>query len=151
MPVPLMKRFLLLDQICAAAEQLKDAASELRFYRENIELNDALLQETIERLEVYRTIKNKYGKTVADVEETAAALQAELTDIEGRGAKREKLMAEMAQLKSDLAKTAGELTKRRQKAATALALQITEALKSVALASAQFQIELQQVPWAFWL
>ena len=136
----------LLDQICAAAEQLKDAASELRFYRENIELNDALLQETIERLEVYRTIKNKYGKTVADVEETAAALQAELTDIEGRGAKREKLMAAMAQLKSDLAKTAGELTKRRQKAATALALQITEALKSVALASAQFQIELQQVP-----
>ena len=136
----------LLDRMSEVAEQLKEIASELRFYQENIELNDALLQETIERLEVYRTMKNKYGKTVAEVQETAAALQAELAEIEGRSAKREKLAAEITQVKAGLQKAAADLTKRRQKAAKILALQITEALQSVALASAKFQIELQQIP-----
>ena len=44
-------------QISSAAEQLMDAARELRYYQEELNLDETELQEVSERLETYRRIK----------------------------------------------------------------------------------------------
>ena len=58
----------ILQQISSAAEQLMDAARELRYYQEELNLDETELQEVSERLETYRRIKQKYGPTISDVE-----------------------------------------------------------------------------------
>ena len=68
----------ILQQISSAAEQLMDAARELRYYQEELNLDETELQEVSERLETYRRIKQKYGPTISDVEKLAADMQQEL-------------------------------------------------------------------------
>jgi DNA repair protein RecN (Recombination protein N) len=134
----------LLEQVAAASEQLTDAARELRSYHDNIRIDEARLQEVGQRLETYKTIKKKYGPTVADVHASVEKISNELAQIEGRNDAIVKTEQELTQLQSEMKKTAGALTALRKTAADTLATQVNEALQSLALQGAKFLVQITQ-------
>lgn len=130
----------ILQQISSAAEQLMDAARELRYYQEELNLDETELQEVSERLETYRRIKQKYGPTISDVEKLAADMQQELAALTGRSAQREELAEKIAATEAALAQAAAELTVLRQQTAEKLSSRINGALQELALQGAKFNI-----------
>ena len=136
----------LLQQVESAAEQLKDAARQLQYYRDSISLDEEELQEVTQRLETYRRMKKKYGPTVRDVAALAERLQQELEELENRSSRREALAAERQQYEARLAEAADRLTALRKKTAAVLADRITAALQEVALQGASFAVAVEPEP-----
>ncbi|MCR3921869.1 MAG: DNA repair protein RecN [Firmicutes bacterium] len=134
----------ILQQVVSAAEQIMDAARELRSYQDTVSLDQEDLQEVTVRLETYRKIKQKYGPTLLDVEQLTEQLQRELDELTHRSAKRVALTANIEQTTASLHKAAASLSHLRLQTATILAERINQALQSLALQGAQFSIHVQQ-------
>ena len=130
----------ILDRVATVTEQLTAAARELRTYHDGLSLDEAELDEVITRLEHYKKIKQKYGPTVADVETLAEQLQAELDSMAERSDKSVKLEQELNGTQLELGKCAAKLSLLRKNVAGLLVKQISEALQSLALPGAQFEI-----------
>ena len=134
----------LLDKVAAASEQLTDAARELRTYHDHIRIDEARLQEVGQRLETYKSIKKKYGPTVADVDASAEKISNELAQIEGRNDAIVKTEQDLTQLRGEMKRAAGALTALRNIAANRLAAEVNEALQSLALQGAKFLVQVAE-------
>ncbi|NLZ92907.1 MAG: DNA repair protein RecN [Firmicutes bacterium] len=134
----------IMQQLASAGEQITEVARELRAYQDELQLDDRELQRVSERLETYRKIKQKYGPTLADVEQLMGQLQSELEELLNRSSKRESLAVRITQTEQVLQQAALTLSQKRQQTASLLAAKINQALQSLALQGARFAITVQQ-------
>ena len=121
-------------------ENLRDCASELRDYSQNLDNDEARLNEIQERLFLLDKLKRKYGGTLSAVMETYKKLSDELSGIEFSTQNIEELEAAVKEIYGKLLGIASKITENRQNYAKVLSVYIQEKLEKLELPKARFQI-----------
>ncbi len=132
----------ILAQIVEAAGKLNEVARDLRAYIDNISLDEAELDEVVNRLETYKKLKKKYGPTLQDIDALAQKMLDELAELDDRGRSMAKINDELAEAVAELEKNAAHLTALRHMAAGVLVDKTSASLKSLAFTGAQFDISI---------
>jgi DNA repair protein RecN (Recombination protein N) len=123
---------------------LSDVAADVASYASRLETDPARLATVSERRAALTALTRKYGDTIDEVLAWAEQASARLVDLDDTDGRIERLRAEAASLRDELATTAAELTAARSKAATALAEQVSEELTLLAMPDARLQVEVRQ-------
>jgi DNA repair protein RecN (Recombination protein N) len=136
----------LVETIQSAYYQVEDLTRQLRQYADKVEYDPEELAEVERRLDVIQSLKRKYGKSVDEILEYAAAIQDELEEIEHYDDRLQQMQAKLAELAADLAVEALELSMIRRECAAKLAAAIEQQLKELHMERARFAIEVRQRP-----
>lgn len=126
-----------------AIERLKDSAGELRDYSQNLDNDTERLNEIQERLFLLDKLKRKYGGTLEAVIETFDNLSQELNAIEFSTQNIDELKAKISQIRSELEKSACEITENRRNYSQVLSVLIEEKLEKLELPKARFSISVE--------
>ncbi len=126
-----------------AIERLKDSAGELRDYSQNLDNDTERLNEIQERLFLLDKLKRKYGGTLEAVIETFDNLSQELNAIEFSTQNIDELEAKISQIRSELEKSACEITENRRNYSQVLSVLIEEKLEKLELPKARFSISVE--------
>ena len=133
----------LIETLQNAVVYAEDASRGLRVYQESVESNPERLEEIETRLDLIRTLKRKYGETVAEIIAYAADLNAKLDALENSEAREEALTQSIAAAESKLAAAAAKLSAVRRKAAVKFAAGITRELTDLGMAATKFEVSLE--------
>ncbi|WP_126427505.1 DNA repair protein RecN [Brevibacillus marinus] len=133
------------EAIRSAYYQIEDAVHSLAQLKEQLEYSPAELAAVEERLDLIYRLRRKYGKSVNDILEYAAAIQDELEEMQHYDERLQKLEAHLAELAADLAVEALELSSKRRELAARLAKAIEEQLHELCMERARFAIEVRQL------
>jgi len=133
----------LIEMLQSAVVYAEDAARGLRVYQETVESNPERLEEIETRLDLIRTLKRKYGETIAEIIVYAADLNAKLDALENSEAREEELTTAIAAAESKLNAAAGKLTAARRKAAVKFAAGITRELTDLGMTATKFEVSIE--------
>jgi DNA repair protein RecN (Recombination protein N) len=127
-----------------ASVQIREAARELERYGETLDVDAARQDEVERRLAAIEELSRKHRVAPAQLPERTAQLRAEFEQLEHAE-------LDLAQLRKDLAAAlegyrtqALDLSARRQKAARALAKDITARMQTLAMAGGRFEADVTQ-------
>lgn len=142
-----------LDPALAASAQLaRDAeiawgevAHALRRYRGQLHASPHRLQEIEDRLYALSKLLRKHGPSVEDALQKQQSLRQELDRLENHGSLREALENRLRHLQAVLCEKAERLSKERKQVAARLQQQVTDAIRSLAMPHASFEIALDRV------
>ncbi|MFN3651521.1 MAG: DNA repair protein RecN [Armatimonadota bacterium] len=129
----------LLETALAAAQE---AASELRGYVEAIEFNPERLAEVQERLDLYRSLKRKYGDTVEEILSYRERIAAELEALDHSEERQEELARQCAALAAQVEAATGALYAARKEAAARFETEIAGHLGHLNMAGTRFAVQL---------
>ena len=125
------------------SENLKDLSSELRDYSQNMDNDEARLNEIQERLFLLDKLKRKYGGTLEGVLSEYDKLSLELRGIEFSAQNAEELKLETEKIKSELISLASKISEYRKNYAKVLSVYIQEKLENLELPKSRFEISVQ--------
>ncbi len=134
------------DMLEGALAHLEEVAGNLRAYAESIEYDPARLEEVIERLELIKRLKRKYGDTIEAIVQYADDAERKLQTLETLSERREALEAEIAQLQSQASAHCATLSELRRAGAAQFAETVQAHLRDLAMERAQFQVALRPKP-----
>jgi DNA repair protein RecN (Recombination protein N) len=117
----------------AVRPHLEDLAHALRSYSASIDASPARLQEVEDRLAALERLKKKYGPTLADVIARAAALRAEVHDLEHGAERAAELDAKVGAARDEYARRAAALSERRRSAAVVFSRTLERSLADLAM------------------
>jgi DNA repair protein RecN (Recombination protein N) len=123
---------------------LEELAREVRAYGDSLEDDPQRLEEAQGRLELIRTLKRKYGGSVAGVLEYLEKAERELGGLTSSGERREELEARRMTLRQEMGKLAGELSAQRRRAGEELAAAVKQELADLAMAGVDFAVSVTQ-------
>jgi DNA repair protein RecN (Recombination protein N) len=137
----------LADQIGQALTVVIDAAQELGGYLEELPVDASALESKLARQAELRTLTRKYAADVDGVLRWAAESRDRLAQLDVSEEGLAALQCRADQLAGELAEAAVDLSKCRRKAAKRLAKEVTAELAGLAMADAEFTIEVStEVP-----
>jgi DNA repair protein RecN (Recombination protein N) len=127
-----------------ALDQVSDASSRLRRYREVLEFNPERLEQVEERLNQIRNLQRKYGSSIADVLAFATQAQQELDGLEHREERVAELDGREREAVAEFVAAATELSASRQSAARDLARAIETELAELNMPGATFEVRIDR-------
>jgi DNA repair protein RecN (Recombination protein N) len=130
----------------AALGDVQDIAREVRRYADTTEDDPERLATLLDRQEIIRTLKRKYGATVGDVLAFRDEAARDADAIGRSDERRAELESEEVQLATEAGLLAGDLSAARQRAATELAERVQQELASLNMGGAIFQVRLTRRP-----
>ncbi len=125
--------------------QLEEASQALGRYRDGLVFDPALLEEKLERKDLLRRLKAKYGASLTDILEYRERAISDLESIDSGSSRIEELRDIHSRVKAELVKRAGELTESRRSGAGQLEAEVMEGLKELGMEKAAFQIRFEEV------
>ncbi len=125
-------------------ENLRDLSAGLRDYSQNMENDEARLNEIQERMFLLDKLKRKYGGTLSAVLETYRKLSEEISGIEFSAQNIEELEKTVSQIYENLTGIAARITENRQNYAKVLSVYIQEKLEKLELPKARFEISVTE-------
>ncbi len=125
---------------------LNDFNKDISQYIESVEFEPGLLRETEDRLDKINTIKSKFGKTIADVQDTFESLKKEYEELVGFDEAYIELKENETKLFDELKEVSESLTKQRKKAAKVLSEKISTALESLNFSRIIFYADIKELP-----
>ena len=135
------------EQLADLEERLKqanllvsDIARDIQDYGADFESDPARLDKLIERLEVIKELRRKYGADIAEVLNSAAEMRQELDRLENAEEHGEQLEQKLQQARVQGWKIARRLSKTRRQAARQLEAKIEAELNALNMAGARFRI-----------
>jgi DNA repair protein RecN (Recombination protein N) len=128
-----------------AYAQLEDASLTLRDYAAGIEADPGRLEQLDDRLDTINRLKRKYGADIAEILSYHEGILAELATLTGRETLREDLVHRMSELKEELAKLGGELSKGRRSGAARLKTGMERELGELAMTHAVFETSFEEL------
>lgn len=128
----------------SAVMELQELERSLTDYAEDLEIDPAEANRLEDRVNLFESLKRKYGSDLPTVLAHRDRAAARLDAVENRGERLEQLTAEAAQLRAETEKTGAALSARRKKEAPKLAKEIASQLKDLGFRQSSF--ELQVVP-----
>jgi DNA repair protein RecN (Recombination protein N) len=136
------------ELIKTALIQVQEATSELRNYRDGIELDGARLEAINERIAGIQNLARKHRIEVTALPALSVELNRELEMLQGDGFNVETIQADLDKARDDYLFSAGELSLKRQKTAATLSEQVTQVMHQLGMEDGQFIIgvEPQQEP-----
>jgi len=131
------------DIIDASSINLKEAASELRNYAENLQTNPVRLNQVDERIEILQKIKRKYGHDLSDVLKNLKKFEFELNQINFSDEKTQELSKKVIELKKETEILGEKLTDSRKKLAKTLSELIQNKLVKLEMPKVKFEINIE--------
>ncbi len=132
------------ETIREVSYRLEDVSHGVREFRDRVEHDPKRLEEIEERLNLIRTLKRKYGATIADILKFRKESADELSKIEHSGERLLELHAQEAKLLDKIGLLAGKLSEERRKAGEKLAGEVEKALQDLKLLRARFVVNITQ-------
>ncbi len=129
-----------------ALAQIEETARNLRAYAESIEYDPARLEAVIERQELIKRLKRKYGDTIEAVLQYADEAAAKLHTLETQTERRAELEAEQARLQAEAQTLSEQLSALRREGAHRFAEAVQASLGALAMERAQFVVEVRPKP-----
>ncbi|MCW9023796.1 MAG: DNA repair protein RecN [Gammaproteobacteria bacterium] len=126
-----------------AAIQIKEAASELRHYTDNLELDPQRLSWVEERLVTITDLSRKHHLSSKELPAHLATLQAELSELEEAEHRADHLQEDIEKAFASYLSQAQRLSESRKKAAKKMARQITASMQELGMEGGRFDIALE--------
>ncbi|OOF82198.1 DNA repair protein RecN [Rodentibacter ratti] len=123
--------------------QVQEATNEVQHLSSNIEQDPMLLQEIEQRMGQALQLARKHNVKPEELVEWHQKLKVELTALLDFSESEELLIAQEKAALSKMQATATALTTSRQKSANALAKQVTDSIKQLAMENAEFYVEVK--------
>jgi len=118
----------------------RDLQSDLSHYADKLDSDPARLQSLEERLDLIRSLRRKYGATLADVIEFGEQARQKLRDLEQRDAELERLNAELRKSDDELKRVGEELSARRRKVVPKLSKAVAQHLADLGFKQSHFDV-----------
>ncbi|MFH1002520.1 MAG: DNA repair protein RecN [Chloroflexota bacterium] len=134
-----------LEFLTETAYRLEETARDIRAYRERLENDPQRLEEVASRLELIRSLKRKYGDTVAGVLAYLVKVETELAGLVNIAQRQAELEAAIAGLKTEMGRLAGGLSTAREKAARRLVAAVQQELQELNMAAVTFDVAVTQL------
>lgn len=134
------------DRLESLALELDDAGQELAARSAGVEGDPERLAEVEERIELLVRLERKHGGSIETVLEHAELCRREIERIEGGEAREAELRQELERVRGELEDVAAKLGQSRRLAAGFLSDRISSDLDELAMAGAEFSIELVPNP-----
>ncbi len=131
------------ELINAALIQVQEASSELRSYRDSIELDGARLETLNERIATAQNLARKHRIEIDQIIELSVQLNRELEELQGGSFDLDAMQAELDKLHEDYQFSAGELSRKRQQTADTLSTQVTRVMQELGMEGGSFVIDVQ--------
>ena len=131
------------ELLSAALIQVQEASSELRSYRDGIELDGARLETINQRIATAQNLARKHRVEITQIIELGERLNRELEDLQGDNFDIDSMQAELDKLRDDYLFSAGELSRKRQQTAAILSEQITRVMQELGMEGGSFVIDIQ--------
>ncbi len=125
-----------------ALEQLRELQTGLSRYADRVDVDPARLAELEERLNLFQSLKRKYGGSLTEVIQFGAEARERLAALESRDAELERLNGELAKLDRELNLQADELSAARKKLLPRLGKAASRELQALGFAQSHFEITL---------
>ncbi len=125
-----------------AIVELEEMERALRDYQEDLEFNPEEIAELDERINLFETLKRKYGGSLPRVLEHHATITAKLTKIESRSEELARLQDALSASKEHLDTAALKLSQARRKAAPRLAKEVSKNLVDLGFKQSKFNVDL---------
>ena len=134
----------LAERLERAAEEIGDVAGEAEDYAAELDVDEREAVRAEERLDEIKSLKRKYGATVAEINAFLDRAKSEYDLLKDSGERYEKLMLELNKTEDVLYTACLELTKARKDAAEGFTARVTSELKTLNIASASFKVEFSE-------
>ena len=131
------------ELVNAALIQIQEATTELRNYRDGVELDGARLEAINERIAGSQNLARKHRVEVDALPGLAVEFNRELEILQGDDFDIEAMQRELDKLQQDYMFSAGELSLKRRQTAAILSEQITRVMRQLGMDSGQFVIEVE--------
>ncbi len=128
----------------SARADLEHVAQELRRYADGLDTDPERLREVMDRLELLRHLKGRYGPGLEDVMEFARRCGLELEAAEALEEHKARLDEERRALEDDVARRALALSEARREAAARLAAAVNNELAHLGMPWARFDVSLRR-------
>ena len=135
------------EQFSGVNENLREIATFLRDYSQNLDNDTQRLDEIQERLFLLDKLKRKYDGTLESVLKNYNEQCEQLSRIEYSTENIEKLEKEIKELEEKLLKSAFEISENRKNYAKVLSVLIQDKLTALELPKARFEINIEDKPF----
>ena len=136
----------LCEAVVTAADQLNDVLDALQKYKASLGYSPRKVNQIEERMQLYFSLKRKYGGTVEAVLEFAENAKRKLGLITNADARSAELETERQSLLDRLAELAAELSEKRTAAAKLISQGVEKELDDLRMPSAKFEVTMDRVP-----
>ncbi|TNF89037.1 MAG: DNA repair protein RecN [Gammaproteobacteria bacterium] len=131
------------EMVNAALIQVQEATTELRDYRDSIELDGERLQATNERIAGTQNLARKHHVEVAALPALRLELERELETLKGDSFDVSAIEAELEKAQEDFRFSARELSLKRRQTAASLSEQITQVMQQLGMEKGRFIIDVE--------
>lgn len=131
------------DALREAIPYVEDSARFMRDYRDSLEAEPERLDKVIERLELFKKLKRKYGSTIEEILAHLEKSKQDLDSIDNAEQNRDQLLSEIQSLEKTYVAAAEKLTKRRKATASKIEKSIQDELSELDMPEARFRILLE--------
>lgn len=130
------------ERLDTAAAVIDDIYREITSYHNQIEFSQQRLDDVLERLDLVRTLKKKYGNTIDDIHAYLSKIKDELRTMENQEEEIQETRTRLKDLAERVEKQADELSRQRRQASSQLEKKIIETLTHLGMKRALFQIRI---------
>ncbi|MCR5202232.1 MAG: DNA repair protein RecN [Lachnospiraceae bacterium] len=134
----------LLEEISQAEIMLEEFLSDAGNYLSQLDLDEGLLDKTLERLNTVKSIKSKYGNTVEEVNAYKEELINKVEKLKNAEKNNEHLKEELKKKAEEMKALAEEISEKRLSVRDAFDKAITEELKNLNFANINFKTEINK-------
>ncbi len=136
----------LCDSVINAADKMNDVLDALQKYRAGLGYSPRKVNQIEERMQLYFSLKRKYGGTVEAVLAFAEKAREKLSLITNADARTAELEQECQSLRTELADLAAKLSAKRAAAAELIAKGVERELDDLHMPSAKFEVRIERTP-----
>ncbi len=130
-----------------AAGAWRELQAELSRYAEKVDVDPAQLQQLEERMDLLRSLKRKYGKTLAEVIAFGEEAKQKLQSLESRDAELARLNAALEKLDSEILSAGKKLSAARKKVIPQLAKAVGKQLADLGFKQSKFDVAISAIRW----
>ncbi len=131
---------ILLEKHAHALGLLQDLQTELRRYSEHVEVDPGHLQELEERLNLFQSLKRKYGASVAEVLAFGEEARHKLQSLEQRDVELARIRADLEKVQREILKAGRALSQSRRKVIPQLSRAVNRQLSDLGFQQSRFDI-----------
>ncbi|HLR59833.1 MAG TPA: DNA repair protein RecN [Pseudogracilibacillus sp.] len=133
------------EELTSLFFNIEELSFQIRDYKDQIQFNEARLNEVESRLSEIARLKKKYGTTVNEIIDYYHEVQAKIKVLENKDVHNEQLERKIEKLTHKTIEIGKKLRKERKKTAKMLIQTIQLELKDLYLENAKFEVEFNQL------
>ncbi|MFC1942466.1 DNA repair protein RecN [Chloroflexota bacterium] len=123
---------------------LSELARDIRAYGDNLDYDPHRLEEVQNRIEIFKSLKRKYGDSTKEILDYLVKAERELEGLTYSGERREQLEQRTEQLKKEMGALAFQLSEERSRAGQKLAVAVQKECNDLNMSQVNFKVSVVQ-------